>query len=96
MLLSPPARRSPPPRRLPSPRRKEVEVRVGARPYVAPERDYTDAAQRYAHLYLSADFAKAVVHWPQVRAACVLKTCFNVLHRGSSLICPRKARSLVC
>ena len=69
MLLSPPLRRSPPPRRLPSPRRKEAEVRVGARPYVTPERDYTDAAQRYAHLYLSADFAKAVVHWPQVRAA---------------------------
>lgn len=60
---------------------------MGARPYVAPERDYTDAAQRYAHLYLSADFAKAVVHWPQVRAARWLRTCFIVLHRGLGLAC---------
>ena len=73
---SPPARarsprRAPSPRRPPSPRRKEPEhaggVRAGARPYTALERDYSDAAHRYAHLYLSADFAKAVVHWPQAR-----------------------------
>jgi len=73
---SPPARarsprRAPSPRRPSSPRRKEPEhaggVRAGARPYTALERDYSDAAHRYAHLYLSADFAKAVVHWPQAR-----------------------------
>ncbi len=42
-------------------------MRLGARPYTTLERDYADAAHRYAHLYLSADFAKLVMHWPQVR-----------------------------
>ena len=60
-----PAPKSPPPLRR---REPDYVVKLSARPVTAPERDYNDVIDRYPRLYVSADFAKIICAWVQVRA----------------------------